>query len=68
MLERAEAYPACSRVASIRLGHACGRERWRYKDYGWQFTRTTPCSKPAAAKQQTAVLYGANLSMNAVPS
>jgi transposase len=66
MSERPEACPACSGTALIRSGHACGRQRWRCKGCGRQFTRTTPRGQPAAAKQQAIALYCTGLSMNAI--
>ena len=50
----------------IRSGHACGRQRWRCKGCGRQFTRTTPRGKPAGMKRHAVELYCMGLSMNAV--
>jgi transposase len=66
MSERPEACPACRGTALIRSGHAYGRQRWRYKGCGRQFTRTTPRGKPAAIKQEAVSLYCTGLSMNAI--
>src|SRR5688500_2268127 len=66
MSEHPEACPACSGAALIRSGHACGRQRWRCKGCGRQFTRTTPRGKPAEVKQTAVALYGTGLSMNAI--
>ncbi len=49
MSERPAACPACDGTALVRSGHACGRQRWRCKGCGRQFTRTTPRGKPAEA-------------------
>jgi transposase-like protein len=66
MSEHPEACPACSGTALIRSGHACGRQRWRCKGCGRQFTRTTPRGQPVAIKQQAVALCCAGLSMNAI--
>jgi transposase len=66
MSERPAACPACGSAVLIRSGHACGRQRWRCKGCGQQFTRTTPRGKPAAMKQEAVSLYGTGLSMNAI--
>jgi transposase-like protein len=66
MSECPEACPVCSGTALIRSGHACGRQRWRCKGCGRQFTRTTPRGQPAATKQQAVALYCTGLSMNAI--
>jgi transposase len=50
----------------IKSGHACGRQRWRCKGCGRQFTRTEPRGKPAAVKRQAIELHCLGLSMNAV--
>lgn len=57
--------PACGGVRLIRSGHACGRQRWRCKGCGRQFTRTTPLGKPQAMKDEAVALYCAGLSLNA---
>ena len=41
MSEHPAACPACGGTALIKSGHACGRQRWRCKGCGRQFTRTT---------------------------
>ena len=66
MSEHPGARPACGGTTLIRSGHACGRQRWRCKSCGRQFTRTEPRGKPAALKQQAIELYCLGLSMNAV--
>jgi transposase-like protein len=66
MAERPEVCPACRGTALIRSGHACGRQRWRCKGCGRQFTRTEPRGKPAALKLHAIELYCLGLSMNAV--
>src|ERR671921_1600871 len=66
MSEHPGACPACEGTTLIRSGHACGRQRWRCKGCGRQFTRTTPRGKPAAMKQEAVELYGTGLSLNAV--
>ena len=66
MDERPEACPACSGTVLIKSGHACGRQRWKCKGCGRQFTRTEPRGKPAALKRHAIELYCLGLSMNAV--
>ena len=67
MPERPSACPACGGAVLIRSGHACGRQRWRCKGCGRQFTRTTPRGKPAAIKQRAVALYcTGGPSMNAI--
>ena len=65
MVEDLKACPACSGVRLIRSGHACGRQRWRCKGCGRQFTRTLPRGKPQAMKDEAVALYCTGLSMNA---
>jgi transposase-like protein len=66
MLDRPLACPACGGVVLIRSGHACGRQRWRCKGCGRQFTRTAPRGKPLAMKLEAVSLYCAGLSLNAI--
>src|SRR3954447_10333106 len=66
MVERPEACPACGGTGLIKSGRACGRQRWRCKGCGRQFTRTTPHGKPAAVKREAVGLYCTGLSLNAV--
>ena len=65
MSEHPGACPACEGTTLIRSGHACGRQRWRCKGCGRQFTRTTPRGKPTAMKAAAVELYCAGLSLNA---
>jgi transposase len=65
MSEQPGACPACGGTALIRSGHACGRQRWRCKGCGRQFTRTAPRGMPAAVKREAVGLYCAGLSLNA---
>jgi transposase len=66
MDERPGACPTCRGTALIKSGHACGRQRWRCKGCGRQFTRTEPRGKPAELKRHAIELYCLGLSMNAV--
>ncbi len=66
MDERPNACPACHGTVLIRSGHACGRQRWKCKGCGRQFTRTEPRGKPAALKRHAIELYCLGLSMNAI--
>ncbi len=66
MDERPHACPACHGTVLIKSGHACGRQRWKCKGCGRQFTRTEPRGKPVALKRHAIELYCLGLSMNAV--
>src|ERR671921_906343 len=66
MSEHPGACPACGGATLIRSGHACGRQRWRCKGCGRQFTRTTPRGKPAATKREAVGLYCAGLSLSTI--
>src|SRR5688500_8613132 len=66
MDERPSGCPLCGGAVLIKSGHACGRQRWRCKGCGRQFTRTEPRGKPAVLKRQAIGLYCLGLSMNAV--
>lgn len=66
MVERPDACPACRGTVLIKSGHACGRQRWRCKGCGRQFTRTKPRGKPAELKRHAIELYCLGLSMTAV--
>jgi transposase len=66
MVERPDACPACCGSVSIKSGHACGRQRWRCKACGRQFTRTEPRGKPEAMRREAVGLYCAGLSLSAV--
>ena len=66
MDERPSGCPLCGGAVLVRSGHACGRQRWRCKGCGRQFTRTEPRGKPAALKRHAIELYCLGLSMNAV--
>ena len=65
MSEHPGACPACDGATLIRSGHACGRQRWRCKGCGRQFTRPTPRGMPAATKREAVGLYCAGLSLSA---
>ena len=65
MSEHPGACPACEGTTLIRSGHACGRQRWRCKGCGRQFTRTTPRGKPEAVRREAVGLYCAGLSLSA---
>ena len=64
-MEVPQACPACGGAGVIRSGHVCGRQRWRCKGCGRQFTRMTPRGKPQAMKDEAIALYCTGLSMNA---
>ena len=65
MSERPGACPACNGTALVRSGHACGRQRWRCKGCGRQFTPTTPRGKPEATKREAVGLHGTGPSLSA---
>jgi transposase len=66
MLDRPLVCPACAGAVLIRSGHACGRQRWRCKGCGRQFTRTEPRGKPVTMKLEAVGLYCTGLSLNAI--
>lgn len=66
MVDDPKVCPACGGGDVIRSGHACGRQRWRCKGCGRQFTRTTPRGKSAAMKRDAVGLYCTGLSMSAI--
>ena len=66
MSERPTACPVCGGTVLIRSGHTCGRQRWRCKGCGRQFTRTTPRGKSAGMKAAAVELYCTGLSLSAV--
>ena len=66
MSDDPKACPACGGGDLIRSGHACGRQRWRCKGCGRQFTRTTPRGKPEAVKGEAVALYCTGLLLNAI--
>jgi insertion element IS1 protein InsB len=53
---RPAACPRCGAATIIRSGHARGKQRWRCKGCGLQFTRTTP--RGGEARGHPAVLHG----------
>src|SRR4029450_4063223 len=63
MVERPAARPPRSGAVLVRSGHACGRQRWRCKGCGRQFTRTPPRGKPEAAKREAVGLYRTGVSL-----
>ena len=66
MVERPDACPACCGSVLIKSGHACGRQRWRCKHCGRQFTLTEPRGKPEAMRREAVGLYCTGLSLSAV--
>ena len=66
MSEHPTACPACGGATLIKSGHACGRQRWRCKGCGRQFTRTGPRGEPAAMRAAAVELYCTGLSLNAI--
>ncbi len=66
MSEHPTACPACGGATLIRSGHACGRQRWRCKGCGRQFTRTTPRGVPQAMKREAVGPCCAGLSLSAI--
>ena len=66
MDERPSGGPLCGGTVLIRSGHACGRQRWRCKGCGRQFTRTEPRGKPVAMKAAAVELYCTGLSLSAI--
>ena len=65
MMERPAARPVGGGAALVRSGHARGRQRWRCKGCGRQFTPTTPRGKPEATKREAVGLHGTGPSLSA---
>lgn len=58
--------PKCSFQESVKNGTHHGRQRYRCKQCGFQFTRSTPRGRPAQEKAMAVLLYTLGLSLNAI--
>ena len=61
--------PACSKCHSprtVKNGFRCNRQRYKCKECGYQFTRTTPRGRPIEEKLFAVVLYMQGMSFNAI--
>lgn len=54
----------CSRI--VKNGHSQGKQRYRCKSCGFQFTRTTPRGHPASEKAMAILLYTMGLSLSSI--
>ena len=57
--------PKCDSCASVKCGFVKGVQRYKCKNCGCQFTRSTPHGKPMQTKILALVLYLSGLSMEA---
>jgi transposase-like protein len=60
------ACPKCTHPHVVKAGKAKGKQRWRCRGCGYQFTRTTPRGRPPWQKSLAVFLYGHGISMNAL--
>ena len=58
--------PKCASVKKVKNGNHLGRQRYRCKDCGFQFTRETPRGRPTNEKAMAILLYTLGLSFNAI--
>ena len=58
--------PKCNIDQVVKSGHACGKQRYRCKSCGFQFTRTTPRGRPASEKATAVLLYSLGLSLHCI--
>ena len=58
--------PRCKASAVIKSGKIQGKQRYKCKECGMQFTRLTPRGRPATEKATAIMLYALGLSMNAI--
>ena len=58
--------PKCGSPQTVKNGFLCNRQRYKCKQCGHQFTRTTPRGKPMRDKLLAVVLYMHGLSLNAI--
>lgn len=55
----------CGYDKAVKSGHARGKQRYKCKQCGYQYTRDTPKGKPFKDKVLAVVLFLSGLSMNA---
>lgn len=58
--------PKCAFQKSVKNGNHHGRRRYRCKQCGFQFTRSTPRGRPAQEKAMAVLLYTMGLSLNSI--
>ena len=58
--------PKCTSSMTVKNGTHLGRQRYRCKGCGFQFTRKTPRGRPASEKALAILLYTLGLSFNAI--
>jgi len=58
--------PKCAAGKTVKNGNHLGRQRYRCKGCGFQFTRGTPRGRPANEKAMVILLYTLGLSFNAI--
>jgi len=55
----------CGNEQAVKSGHARGRQRYKCKRCGYQYTRSSPKGRPFKDKVLAVVLFLSGLSMNA---
>jgi len=58
--------PKCLAEEVVKNGHHLGRQRYRCKSCGFQYTRVDPRGRPASEKAAAVLLYTMGLSLNAI--
>ena len=58
--------PKCLTEEVVKNGHHLGRQRYRCKSCGFQYTRVAPRGRPASEKAGAILLYTMGLSFNAI--
>ena len=58
--------PKCASSKTVKNGNHLGRQRYRCKGCGFQFTRGAPRGRPANEKAMAILLYTLGLSFNAI--
>jgi len=58
--------PKCHGQKTVKNGHHLGRQRYRCKSCGFQYTRQTPKGRPSSEKATAVLLYTLGLSFNAI--
>jgi transposase len=58
--------PKCGSAEAIKNGRVQGKARWKCKNCGCQFTRSTPRGKPLEMKLMCVLLYCHGVSFNAL--
>ena len=58
--------PKCQASVIVKNGHHLGRQRYRCKSCGFQFTRSSPRGRPASEKAMAVTLYTMGLPLNSI--